>query len=105
MNMFVPIPDIANTPLPEGYEPEDLFLRRFILNAQQSVSANEVAKYRLLKDHLHAHVQEQFGAAIGSLIDMATDELYTRLCSVPDDEQECDSPDPYDLDLPPPATE
>lgn len=109
MDTFIPITAIANTPLPLGYEPEDLLLRRFILNAQQSVSANNVKRHRMLKDALHAHVQTAFGEAIDSLVAIAADELYTRLtakgCAVPD-EFEADEPDgSLPLDLPGEETE
>lgn len=99
--LFAPIPAIANTPLPDGYDESALCLRRFILNAQQSVKANDVIRHRLLKDALHQMIAEQFGDALDAMIEDAAHGLYEKLCSCPEDEQEADEPDGYlPLDLP-----
>lgn len=104
--LFAPISAIANTPLPDGYDESALYLRRFILNAQQSVLANEVAKHRMLKDALHAHVQVAFGEQLESLVSMAATDLYEKLmannCAVPDDELEQEEPLPSDFPKPDP---
>lgn len=108
-----PLPDIHNTV--EGIQPGELpstdaaiYLRAFLLNCQQAVKANEVAKRRQLKDALHAHIQEAFGEALDALIDEATDTLYEKLKTDPAEEwpeQEADTPDNLPLDFPAPEPE
>ena len=105
-----PLPDLTDTV--EGHLPGTvpdtnaaIYLRQFLLNCQQAVKANEVARHQMLKDQLHALVMEQFGEALDSLVAVAADELYSRLCAVPDEEIEEDTPDPGDFDLPAPEPE
>jgi len=99
-------PAYAATKLPlYDQSNEAIYLRQFILNCQLAVKANEVKKHRMLKDAIHAHIQTCFGEAMDAMVDDAAHALYEKLCACPEDELEADSPDPYDLDLPPPATD
>lgn len=108
---------LASTPVPDFSECSEegngaprldsaLYLRRWLLDLQLKVQANEVAKHRMLKDALHAHVQEAFGEQLECLVSMAATDLYEKLmannCAVPDDELEQEEPLPSDFPKPDP---
>ena len=103
--LFAPISAIANTPLPDGYDESALYLRRFILNAQQSVKANDVIRHQLLKDALHQMIAERFHGTLEAMVEDCAHGLY-KLCACPEDELEADTPDgDLPLDLPGPSSD
>jgi len=77
----VPSSVIAATTLPEGYEPEAVFLRSFILNSRDAVKANQLKRKAMLEDAIRQLVAESMKEVENTLVHQLSNWLDEQAAS------------------------
>ena len=94
---------LADTPLPQGYGDNIVFLRRWILDRRLQVKENNLTRQRLLKDAIRQICEESADDIANCLYSSFMKRLGDPAEEWP--EQEADTPDDLPLDLPGPENE
>ena len=72
---------LAATKLPDGYEPDAVYLRNFLLNCRQAVKANDIKRRRMLADAVRDMVCESLKETENKLVLQLTNWLDEQAAS------------------------